>query len=278
MSHASVLEWICFLIMLSARRKCDRQIVTAYLESKSDGPFVCSVCNEEVLLRTGRYRINHFAHANPIACKFAIAESDDHLRCKMEIYEALQKEPCVRDVALERSFEVVRPDVSAQINGASVAIEVQISSLSLETIQVRTIEYARKGIYVLWLLQWRPELDAKRYAPRIWEKWIHAAYFGRVYYWIEGLKVVSYRFDPSFKTVPQKTWYSKRGDKVTAGGYSRRSKRYRTPIRGKTFNLATDFVPRTRYWWQGNGLKVPDAKLFMQPYDPDQSEEFQGGF
>jgi hypothetical protein len=33
-----------------------------------------------------------------------------------------------------------------------VAIEVQISSLSLETITERTIEYHRKGIHVLWLL------------------------------------------------------------------------------------------------------------------------------
>jgi hypothetical protein len=31
----------------------------------------------------------------------------------------------------------------------------------------RTIEYYRKGIYVLWLLQWTPKLDGKRYAPAV---------------------------------------------------------------------------------------------------------------
>jgi hypothetical protein len=56
------------------------------------------------------------------------------------------------------------------------------------------LEYARKGIYVLWLLQWTPTLNARRYTPRLWEKWIHAAYFGRMYYWIEGLTVASYHF------------------------------------------------------------------------------------
>jgi len=51
----------------------------------------------------------------------------------------------------------------------------------------RTIQYAQKGIYVLWLLLWTPKLNAQRYSPKLWEKWIHAAYYGRVYYWIEGL-------------------------------------------------------------------------------------------
>jgi competence protein CoiA len=249
--------------MLSAKRKSDGQHVTAYLESKSNAPFVCLECGEEVILKTGRLRVNHFAHANPLACTFATGESEAHRRCKMEIFEALQREPGVSNVALERPLGIVRPDVSVYINGVPVAVEVQISSLSLETIQQRTIEYARKGIYVLWLLQWTPALDAKRYTPQLWEKWIHAAYFGRVYYWIEGLTVVSYRFDPNFKTVAKTSWYSEDGEKMTAGGYSRRSKRYRTAVRERRLNIVNDFRPREREWWQGNGITVPDAKLFI---------------
>jgi competence protein CoiA len=252
--------------VLSAKRKSDGQIVTAYMESKSNAPFVCLECGEEVILKTGWLRVNHFAHANPLACEFAIGESEIHRRCKIEIFKALQIEPGVRNLALERPLGIVRPDVSAYINGVPVAIEVQISSLSLETIQQRTIEYARKGIYVLWLLQWTPALDAKRYTPQLWEKWIHAAYFGRVYYWIEGLTVVSYRFEPNFKTILKKSWYSGDGEKMIGGGYSRRSKRYRTAVRGGIFNLGIDFVPRKRFWWEGNGIKVPDAKIFMERF------------
>jgi competence protein CoiA len=250
--------------MLCARRKSDGQTVNAYFESKLNGPFACLDCCEEVILKIGRSRINHFAHANPIGCKFAEGESEAHRRCKIEIYLALQKEPGVHNVALERSLETVRPDVSADIKGIPVAIEVQLSSLSIETIMRRTIDYAQRGIYVLWLLQWTPKLDSNRYSPSLWEKWVHCAYFGRVYYWIEGLTVVSYHFDPSFKSVPQKSWYSQDGRKMTADGYSRRAKRYRTPVRGETLHLARDFAPKERYWWEGNGLKVPDAKLFMQ--------------
>lgn len=254
--------------MLSARRKSDGATVNAYFESKANGPFHCLVCQDPVLLKTGRNRVNHFAHENPLACRYAEGESDTHRRCKLEIYEALLREPGVQNVVLERPLGAVRPDVSAYIRNVPIAIEVQISSLSIETILRRTIDYHRKGIYVLWLLQWTPKLDAPRYSPKLWEKWLHACYFGRVYYWTGGLNVVSYHFEASLKSVRKKSWYSKDGERMTGGGYTVRSKRHRTAVRGRTFNLATDFAPRMRDWWGADGLKVPDAKLFMQRYEP----------
>lgn len=249
--------------MLSAKRKSDAQIVTAYSEPKSSGPFACPKCNEEVLLKIGKQRVNYFAHANPISCRNGEGESEAHRRCKMEIFEALRQVSGVRNASLEHQFELSRADVFVNIRAIPVAIEVQISSLSVERIMQRTIEYARDGVHVLWLLPWTAKLDAERYVPTIWEKWIHAAYFGRVYYWTSGLSVVPYRFEESYSIVPRKSWYSKRGQKITAGGYARKSERYRRPVRGATLNLATDFVPHQRYWWEGGGIKVPDAKLFI---------------
>ena len=35
-------------------------------------------------------------------------------------------------------------------------------------------------------------------------------------------------------------------------------------MRGRTLNLVENFVPKKRYWWEDNGLKVPDTKLFME--------------
>lgn len=46
-------------------------------------------------------------------------------------------------------------------------------------------------------------------------------------------------------------------------GYSRRSKRYRSSVRGKTFHLVNDFAGKQRYWWEGSEFKIPDAKLFL---------------
>lgn len=249
--------------MLAALRKSDGQTVLAYDEQKQNGPFSCLQCGDPVILRTGKNRINHFAHEYPLARHREDSESDAHRQCKMEIYEALVRHPLATDVAMERPFGTNRADISATINGVPVAIEVQISFLSLDTIMQRTIDYARKGIYVLWLLLWTPELDSPRYNPATWEKWIHAAYFGRVYYWQSGLSIIPYSFEPTLKSVPKTTWYSASGRKMTAGGYTRRMKRHRTAVRGETLNLATDFGPQQRYWWEGNGIKVPDAKLFM---------------
>jgi len=248
--------------MLSAKKKITGEIVTAYFASPKHGPFYCLVCGDEVILKAGRKTVNHFAHINPIACKFAVGESDLHRRCKIEIFKALRSSPGVSNVELERPVGRNRADVSAKIHGVKVAIEVQLSSLSLETIQERTIEYFRKGVHVLWLLQWTPALDSPRYTPALWEKWIHALYFGHAYYWLEGSTVANYRFEPHLKSVPKRSWFSPSGKKLTAGGYVQRSKRHRTAVRGHTLNIATDFGPKHRYWWQGNGSALPDAKLF----------------
>src|SRR4051812_17354388 len=115
--------------MLLAKRVSDGKTVNAYFENELNGPFHCLDCNEEVILRNGQKRINHFAHTNPLACEFAVPESEAHLRCKTEIYNALREHPNVKGAALERRLGSVRPDLSAIINGVPVAIEVQLSSL-----------------------------------------------------------------------------------------------------------------------------------------------------
>ena len=51
---------------------------------------------------------------------------------------------------------------------------------------------------------------------------------------------------------------------MTADGYNTRSKRFQTPIRGGTFNIATDFAAKERFWWIENGVNVPGAKLFLE--------------
>lgn len=187
--------------MISADRKSDRESVLARDVSKADGPFLCPECSEPVLVRKSSIRTDHFAHAKSGICNYSSGESDTHRRCKLEIYNALLRHPKATAVFLERSLTTARPDISATINGVRVAIEVQISNLPLETIVRRTQEYARKGVYVLWLLQWTPYLDGLRYNPRLWEKWLHAAYFGRVYYWVEGLTVACYHFEPHYRSV-----------------------------------------------------------------------------
>jgi competence protein CoiA len=249
--------------MLCAIRKSNNRSVIAKWESKANGPFTCPGCGDEVVFRQGSVRVNHFTHKSSLTCGAAAGETNDHRRCTLEIYEMLLRQPGVTDVRLERSLGTVRPDVSARINGVPVAIEVQISNLAQEKIIHRTKEYESKGIYVLGLPQWSPYLDGTRYSPRLWEKWVHAAYFGRVYYWMHGIEVASYHFDPHVSRVPETSWYAKDGERMSAGGYNRRSKRYRAPVRHEILNLVRDFVPVQREHWQTKGFSVPSAKLFV---------------
>ena len=83
------------------------------------------------------------------------------------------------------------------------------------------------------LLRWRPlspwtrALDNSWYAPRVWERWFHAVYFGEVYYWKRGLTVIPYHFKQHLLYVPMMQWKDKRRRVVTGRGYERNSKRFR---------------------------------------------------
>jgi predicted RNA-binding Zn-ribbon protein involved in translation (DUF1610 family) len=151
--------------MLRAIRKSDGEIVEAWSQKESAGPFQCPSCGGEVILRSRKRRLDHFAHAAERVCHHDLGESENHRRSKAEIWVCLKDAPRVADVQLERPLGEVRADVSATINGVSVAIEVQLSNLSVANIMRRTQEYTRRGIYVLWLSRWRPALDSGRYTP-----------------------------------------------------------------------------------------------------------------
>jgi len=250
--------------MLCAFRTRDSVQVIAAKEVKNTGPFKCPSCNEGVVLRCGTLRLPHFAHKPPVTCSYGKGETEDHRRCKAEIYAALLKRTDVTDVVLERPLGDVRPDVSAVIRGVRVAIEVQISALRLETVIHRTKEYARRGIALLWLSPWTRALDDDRYSPRAWERWFHAAYFGQVFYWKQGLTVIPYRFDPYHLEVPELEWRDKAGRLQMSKAHHRRSKRYRRPVSGAPLHLVRDFAPLSRDSFQSKTLEIPKARLFSR--------------
>lgn len=250
--------------MLSAIRNHDRKKVLAGLEIKSNRPFSCPVCKDTVILRKGPLKIAHFAHKPPVLCKYGSGESESHMRAKIEIYESLIKSPHVTKCEMERYLETIRPDISCYINGTPVAIEVQISKLSLEEIIYRTIEYGRKGIYVLWLPLFTDKLRAERYSPALWEKWLHTTYYGTVYYWRNGLNIVPVHFAKHEIFVPHSTWFDSNGDEKSAGGYSKESKRYKNPKVGRPLNLVTRFGKLEREPTITGNYTVPECKLFVE--------------
>jgi competence protein CoiA len=147
-----------------------------------DGPFHCPECREEVILKQGRIKTPHFAHYPDSQCSYnGTGESDDHRWAKMNIYRELLTAPGVTVVQLERSLGEIRPDISFTLGDQQVAVEVQVSALSLDDIERRTCAYAYKHIAVLWTPPHPHGLYDARYAPRAWERYLHGLYFGRVY-------------------------------------------------------------------------------------------------
>ena len=131
--------------MLSAMNATGQVLASSV--SKSDGPFTCPMCKGGVLVKKGRVKIHHFAHIPPSDCAYATGETEHHRQAKLEIFEALSKHPQVTKLKLERSLGDVRPDISFYLRDVPIAIEVQVSTLSLDTIIKRTEAYIRKGIY-----------------------------------------------------------------------------------------------------------------------------------
>ena len=225
--------------------------VHARLADRAAGPFVCFCCRSQVTLRRGAAKAAHFAHRPPVTCEYGQGESDEHRRAKEEIFEHLSRCPHVTKLELERDLREVRPDVSCYIGGVPVAVEVQASSLSVERIARRTVEYARKGVYVLWLPLFTPKLLGELYDPRPWERWLHAAYFGRVYYWAGGLRLRPVHFREHFATVRGRTKvYQKLSRKVV-------------PIEGREVDLSRDFARCAAGGRGGAARGLPAKRLYV---------------
>jgi competence protein CoiA len=249
--------------MLTARRRSDQETAVAWLETRDRLPWECPACRSEVSLKKGMIRVHHFAHRPPVTCEYGAYETEQHRRCKKAIHDLLAVHPRVTDCRLERDVGAARPDVSARIDGEFVAIEVQASTLGLERIIARTKTYAAKGIPVLWLGIWDSDLATGRYAPAAWERWLHAAYFGRVYYWREdsGLALIPVHFGEHLLHVEHREWRSE-GEEHSAGGYDRVSRRYRTPsIPTQRVDVVTGMHTSRRTAWSGGSMHVPECLL-----------------
>jgi competence protein CoiA len=237
--------------MLTAKRQSDDLKITAWEAERDQRPFLCHCCNQVVTLRKGGIRAPHFAHQPPVTCEYGTGESEEHRRAKLTIYEGLRISNSVTKCEIERNLGTVRPDISAYINNVPVAIEVQLSSLSLERIEYRTAEYARRGIYVLWLPLYTTALKGELYQPRPWERWLHAAYFGRIYYWLEGLQIMPVHFRDYYASMRGRT-----------RDYEKLSQR-KVPLAGLEVGLIEDFKPVQREAWASKYISIPQSRLLM---------------
>lgn len=249
--------------MLCGKRDMDNKKVFAAESIKTDGPFSCLGCGVALVLKKGNIKIHHFAHKPPYTCARGEGETEEHRRCKQAIYFELLNQDNVSKVELEYDLGTAIADVYAVIDGVHVAIEIQRSNLSVNEIVRRTKEYTRLKVNVLWVALHNSRLLQDKFSPSAWEKWCHAAYYGRVYYWTEGIKLTPYHFGDYKLHVPSSTFFEPGGNEVSYGGYDKYSKRYRTPIKGPVVDIAKSFNSQFKKSWSGGSIIIPDCKLYI---------------
>ena len=248
--------------MLTALRQSDFIKVLARDSERTHAPFLCPSCRREVILRKGQIKVHNFAHKPPVTCTRGQGMSEQHYQVQLAIFDALSQEGNVTELEMERDFGSSIPDVFARISGTPVAIEIQRSSLSVNDIRARTQNYHQLGISVLWIGLQNPNLATSKYNPSAWERWCHATYYGRVYYWEQSqvLKVV--HFDQYQIQVPHSTWYQD-GSEQSAGGYEKRSKRWCTPRLGVPVLISRSFQHKNREAWSGGKVVVPECSIYL---------------
>ncbi|UJD92114.1 competence protein CoiA (plasmid) [Rahnella aquatilis] len=248
--------------MLCGKRDSDNEKVFAINSLKIEGPFVCIGCGIELVLKKGNIKIHHFAHKPPFNCSRGQGETEEHRKCKQEIYDELRSRVNVTNVQMEHDLGSSVADVYAVIDGVAVAIEIQRSKLSVNEIVRRTEEYKRLNVNVLWIALHSSRLTEDKFSPTAWEKWCHAAYYGRVYYWSHGLKLTPYHFSEYMLPVPYSSYYESDGTEVSHGGYDKVSKRYRTPKMGRVVDIATHFNSKLKSAWSGGSIIIPNCRLY----------------
>ena len=249
--------------MLCAIQEQSNEKVIARAVAKSDGPFLCPICRKQLTLRKGQIKAHHFAHKPPVTCLYGLGESEAHRWAKWSLYDALSQHPDVTECELEKNFGNVVSDVYAVIRGTPVALEIQISNLALDEIVYRTEAYCSMNIPVLWLPLFSDKLEKKKYSPKVWEKWLHTAGYGRIYYWLANLTIIPIHFDEYELDVEGSEWYDEYGDYQYTSSYTKRSKRWRTPLKGKQINIVHDLIIQRRKPRTIGKMHIPKSMLLV---------------
>ncbi len=265
-------------IKLSARRAEDNKLVHAEFVTKQDGPFYCPDTFEELIVRKCFEKRDHFAYKarlSPVGSK----ESDLHNDCKNELLADLKKaypnggwekerETFKEDI--EKGYKKVRPDLSGRLgnkNSKGVIIEIQASVLSINKILHRTEQYSKRGAYILWIVPLEEDLGTDNFRPRLFERFLHTMYYGRVYYWYRGSGslVVPVHFGRADRYIEESHWFEEGGSERIEGGYYKPYLRVKKPEYGEIVDLIEDFKfdNRTFFEVENEKLSVPASKIFM---------------
>lgn len=243
--------------------------------TKKDGPFICRSCLSDAVHHRCIEKIDHFAHNARLTPITSSGESLLHKQCKLMLYSELsakfrQHKWVCDDVRIpenkEKKLPALQPDIGGRINNLPLAIEIQNSALTIPKILKRCLGYSKRGVSILWVIPLKEPIGEEIFRPRLFERYLHSIYFGRVYYWLPeyGANLLPVHYSIAYRDIPHSEWYED-GELREGGGYEKPYKRIRKPVPSKLIPIADCFYHRTRQehrpW--NERKTVPDMRLFM---------------
>lgn len=250
--------------------------VHANVATKEDGPFYCPECLSDAIVRKCIEKDDHFAHKANLSKILKNSETKLHKDCKLEILESLRnqfpdgnwmQERLIPENKEKKLKEVI-PDISGRINNQPIAIEVQRSFLNIRNIIKRTEQYTKRGVAILWLIPLKEDLPIENFRPRLFERFIHDMYFGKIFYWKSGFgsKVQAVHFGIKERYIQESTFFdSEIGEEVTFGGHMKAYKTIKQPlIYSKLLNIGEDFQKTNAKSWTTEYIEyeVPNRIIF----------------
>lgn len=258
---------------------------------KSDGPFYCPECYSDAVVRKCVDKTDHFAHVARLSPILSEGESALHDECKKAICSHLAerfpdgKWATERPIPANETLGVQKlvPDVSGNINGFRVAIEIQLSQISLSQIIKRTTAYTKRKIAILWVVPLHEPLGDEPFRPRQFEKYLHMMYYGRLYYWWPdlGANIMPVHFTQTKREIPHAEWYED-GELRDAGGYEKTYKTIKLPNYGRMLSVSKDFAASHRASFVPDNEKksVPSCLIWrdvLSPWWDDEVELIEQG-
>ena len=119
--------------------------------------FVCRLCNEPLETALGPIRVWHFRHARKDTCDWEAwsePESPMHHALKRASFSAMENlfpGSTIRYEAILRSAHRIADLLVTLPDGDRIAVECQLSKITLEELQSRTLAYERYGMDVIWI-------------------------------------------------------------------------------------------------------------------------------
>ena len=271
-------EFGCYgLVGGFARNLYTHALFSAEACTADDGPFYCTSCFSDAVVRKCTEKKDHFAHKSRLSPVYEGGEGNLHFKCKEEICKALASLVPEGKWETERTIDPnkrlgtpeLRPDISGRINGKPVAIEVQASVLSLSKIIKKMEAYTKLNINTIWVVPLTEQLGSLPYRPRLYERYLHSMYYGRIYYWTlgNGVEVDTVHLGIAGRHVEYKEWYEE-GEFKTGGDYFKPYKIIKTPVYGNIASIFHEFEPHMRSEFIPENVRksVPQCLLWKDSF------------